>query len=84
MSTAFRLHIDIPIVLQDDVDNPQASAREQANEIIDRIIRQVENQCPYVKQINYRMGCDDDRQASNYLQMNENGHCSNKKSRWIK
>jgi len=31
--------------------------------------------------INYRLGHDDDRQKSNYLIKNENGHIANKKSR---
>jgi hypothetical protein len=34
-----------------------------------------------VEEINYRLGHDDDRQKSNYLQKNENGHVNNKKSR---
>jgi hypothetical protein len=31
--------------------------------------------------INYRLGNDDDRQKSNYMIKNENGHVANKKSR---
>ena len=31
--------------------------------------------------INYRLGHDDDRQKSNYMIKNENGHVANKKSR---
>jgi hypothetical protein len=31
--------------------------------------------------INYRLGHDDDRQKSNYLIKNQNGHVANKKSR---
>ena len=31
--------------------------------------------------INYRLGHDEDRQKSNYLDINENGHASNKKIR---
>jgi hypothetical protein len=34
-----------------------------------------------VECINYRLGHDDDRQKSNYLDKNENGHVSNKKSK---
>jgi len=34
-----------------------------------------------VEQINYRLGHDEDRQKSNYLDKNENGHVTNKKSR---
>ncbi len=32
-----------------------------------------------VEQVNYRLGHDEDRQKSNYLIKNENGHVSNKK-----
>jgi hypothetical protein len=32
-----------------------------------------------VEQVNYRLGHDEDRQKSNYLLKNENGHVSNKK-----
>jgi hypothetical protein len=31
--------------------------------------------------INFRLGNDEDRQKSNYLIKNENGHVANKKSR---
>jgi len=31
--------------------------------------------------INFRLGHDDDRQKSNYIIKNENGHVANKKSR---
>jgi hypothetical protein len=34
-----------------------------------------------IEQINYRLGHDDDRQKSNYLLKNENGHVANKKNR---
>jgi len=32
-------------------------------------------------QINYRLGHDDDRQKSNYLNMDAEGHVNNKKTR---
>ena len=32
-------------------------------------------------EVNYRLGHDEDRQKSNYLDKNENGHVSNKKTR---
>jgi hypothetical protein len=78
----FRLHIDIPIVLPDDVVNQQASAREHAREIMDRVLMIIADQCPGVTRVNYRLGNDEDRGTPNYLVINENGHCSNKKSRW--
>ena len=32
-----------------------------------------------IEEINYRLGHDDDRQKSNYMMKNENGHVNNKK-----
>tara|TARA_Y100000034_G_scaffold75640_1_gene90821 strand:- start:713 stop:925 length:213 start_codon:yes stop_codon:yes gene_type:complete len=34
-----------------------------------------------IGQVNYRLGYDEDRQRSNYLHKNENGHVNNKKTR---
>jgi len=34
-----------------------------------------------VDQVNYRLGHDEDRQKSNYLNKTESGHVTNKKSR---
>ena len=34
-----------------------------------------------IKQLNYRLGHDEDRQRSNYLDKNKNDHVSNKKTR---
>jgi len=34
-----------------------------------------------ITDINYRLGNDQDRQKSNYMIRNENGHIANKKSR---
>jgi hypothetical protein len=36
-----------------------------------------------VEEINFRLGHDDDRQKSNYLMKNENGHVNNKKSKIV-
>ena len=38
---------------------------------------------PSVEEVNYRLGYDADRQRSNYLVRNENGHVSNKKSKRV-
>ena len=38
---------------------------------------------PSVEEVNYRLGYDEDRQRSNYLIKNENGHVSNKKSKRV-
>tara|TARA_R100000008_G_scaffold70364_1_gene47952 strand:- start:56 stop:310 length:255 start_codon:yes stop_codon:yes gene_type:complete len=78
----YRLHIDIPL------GNDEETAIENANQLMqwtfsdvdskERILRLTHND---VNQINYRLGHDEDRQKSNYLQKNENGHVSNKKIR---
>ena len=74
MST-YRFHIDIPV--------PSSMDLEEAKRILEVA---VENMADHLHQnegfqgtINYRLGHDDDRQKSNYLIINENGHCSNKK-----
>ena len=78
----YRLHIDIPL------GNDEETAIENANRLMhwtfsdvdskERILRLTNDD---INQINYRLGHDDDRQKSNYLQKNENGHVSNKKIR---
>jgi hypothetical protein len=68
----FRLHIDIPLSMteQDSVSISQ--------KIIDLLEK--EKMLTFgVEQVNYRLGHDEDRQKSNYLIKNENGHVSNKK-----
>ena len=75
----YRLHIDIPL----------GSDEEEAiknTESIMRIFRSSRNSdlmwsALNVSQVNYRLGHDEDRQKSNYLDKNENGHVSNKKTR---
>ena len=75
----YRLHIDIPLNMSEN-DARMASiqilgllAGEDAHALVLNAIG--------VEEINYRLGHDDDRQKSNYLQKNENGHVTNKKSR---
>ena len=80
----YRLHVDIP--LGNDKENALAAASQiiewyfkdiDAKEKIQRLVtNHVE-----IDQINCRLGHDDDRQKSNYLDINENGHASNKKIR---
>ena len=75
----YRLHIDIPL----------GSDEEEAiknTESIMRIFRSSRNSdlmwsTLNVSQVNYRLGHDEDRQKSNYLEKNENGHVSNRKTR---
>ncbi len=64
----YRLHIDIPLGIDE----------EQAIEMSRRIVSTLRVPSG-VSQINYRLGHDEDRQKSNYLDKNENGHVSNKK-----
>ena len=75
----YRLHIDIPLEMSEDeariasIQILGLLASEDAQAIVLNAIG--------VEEINYRLGHDDDRQKSNYLQKNENGHVNNKKSR---
>ena len=76
----YRLHIDIPLG-----DNEEEAIKN--TESIMRIFRSSRNSdlmwstLLNISQVNYRLGHDEDRQKSNYLDKNENGHVSNKKSR---
>ena len=68
----FRLHIDIPLNLTEE------EAVNATKQIIDLL--QKEKMLTFgADQVNYRLGHDEDRQKSNYLLKNENGHVSNKK-----
>lgn len=57
--------------------NESVAMSKQLIEIIKNSL--VDNNIENIK-INYRLGNDEDRQKSNYLNINENGHASNKKS----
>ena len=77
----YRLHIDIPLGPNENDAIQQVEdlmhwhfADADAQEKIKYLMGNVE-------QINYRLGHDEDRQKSNYLDKNENGHVTNKKSR---
>jgi len=69
----YRLHIDVPLVA--DI-NQSVAMSKQLIEIIKNSL--VDNNIENIK-INYRLGNDEDRQKSNYLNINENEHASNKK-----
>lgn len=76
--SGFRLHIDIPLNLLSE---------DNAADISKRIVEILESGiCKKIivdgslTQINYRLGNDEDRQKTNYLDKNENGHVSNKKT----
>ena len=70
-----RLHIDIPMTGNLD------EAAIQSKQIVNKIQEALDGMRISGSHFNYRLGPDDDRQRSNYLDINENGHCSNKKSR---
>ena len=67
----FRLHIDIPLPYTE----------EEAAKMAKAIIATLDPNTLDVYCINYRLGHDEDRQKSNYLDKNENGHVSNKKGK---
>jgi hypothetical protein len=73
----YRLHIDIPIEAF-SVEEAQEKARGILNELS---IREDAQMGHLVEEINYRLGHDDDRQRSNYLDIDTRGHCSSKKSK---
>ena len=77
----YRLHIDIP--LGTDEDNAVYKSKLLIQEFLDSHRDSLEhlNEKYDVEQVNYRLGHDEDRQKSNYLKKNENGHVTNKKIR---
>lgn len=70
MSNEYRLHIDIPMGLD------EGNALKSSEAILALLQGLVETG----QKVQYRLGNDEDRQSSNYFQKNENGHVSNKKS----
>ena len=74
----YRLHIDIPLGHDED------QAVDKSKMVMDRLLTDQGKQFLIVAEIdtvNYRVGHDEDRQKSNYLDKNENGHVSNKKTK---
>tara|TARA_Y100001938_G_C8021932_1_gene395782 strand:- start:61 stop:318 length:258 start_codon:yes stop_codon:yes gene_type:complete len=77
----YRMHIDIPL------GHDEEEAIKAAKQIAHWHLSDVDAQLKIknlsngkVQKINYRLGHDEDRQKSNYLDKNENGHVSNKKT----
>jgi hypothetical protein len=73
----YRLHIDIPI---------DACSVEEAQEKTRQILAELSigegmQMGHLTEEINFRLGHDDDRQRSNYLEINSSGHCSSKKTK---
>tara|TARA_Y100001937_G_C7104380_1_gene324175 strand:+ start:976 stop:1230 length:255 start_codon:yes stop_codon:yes gene_type:complete len=80
----YRLHVDIPLGHNGDI------AKQVAEQIIKWMFRDGDAQERIqrlaldkleIQEINCRLGNDEDRQKSNYLDVNENGHITNKKIR---
>jgi hypothetical protein len=69
----YRLHIDIPLG-SDEMEAIAAS--KDLIRLLDIPFLMEEKG---IDSINYRLGHDDDRQKSNYLMKNVNGHVNNKK-----
>jgi hypothetical protein len=74
----FRLHIDIPIPASEE---EAIDSSKRIMELLQYMIRSKSFGNFDIEQVNYRLGHDDDRQKSNYLDKNDNGHVSNKKSK---
>ena len=75
--SGFRLHIDIP--LNNDLEDCIVTV-----EHIVEYLKQMEK-IEGVEYFQYKLSHDLDRANKNYLDINENGHCSNKKLRvdWV-
>lgn len=74
LMTMYRLHIDVPIHAR-SLDEAQDLAKEIMNNI------DLPSLPLGVTEVNYRLGHDEDRQRSNYLDIDERGHCSHRKSK---
>jgi hypothetical protein len=77
----YRLHIDIPLNMGED--EARIASMQILGLLADEETQAVILNAIGVEEINYRLGHDDDRQKSNYLQKNENGHVNNKKSKIV-
>lgn len=77
----FRFHLDFEF--------PDYYTQEQAIDFVRVLEKSMKDDAhlnlkqiePFV--VSYRLGNDDDRQKSNYLDINENGHVSHKKTVWV-
>ena len=72
----FRLHMDFPLTA--DENGSIASVAVLVNFLQNNKQQLIDMG---FTDINFRLGNDEDRQKSNYLIKNENGHVANKKSR---
>jgi hypothetical protein len=77
--SGYRLHIDIPFDAMDTIE-----AQQTAKSILTSLglIDPSDSSLSGTGlEVNYRLGHDDDRQRSNYLDLDEKGHCSHRKTR---
>lgn len=76
--SGYRLHIDIPLGQNEE------EAITIASRMISTLSTHVRDRSKIdscIEGMNYRLGHDEDRQKSNYLMKNEEGHVNNKKIR---
>lgn len=76
--SAYRLHIDIPLPLS-EVDAIIVTETVMAVLQSPQLLQELQSRG--VSSINYRLGHDEDRQRSNYLQKTPSGHVTCHKSR---
>ena len=77
----YRLHIDIPLGTDEDSAIVKSKILMQEFMSSHRSELNFLNEKYDIEEMNYRLGNDEDRQKSNYLDKNENNHVSNKKIR---
>ena len=77
----YRLHIDIPLGTDEDSAIVKSKLLMQEFMSSHRSELNFLNEKYDIEEMNYRLGNDEDRQKSNYLDKNENDHVSNKKTR---
>jgi len=77
----FRLHIDIPLGCDEHEAIKMAKSLMHWHFSDSEATEKIINLAKTARQINYRLGHDEDRQKSNYLQKTDNGHVTNKKCR---
>lgn len=76
----YRIHIDIPLDYTNEND-ASLIAIQVINAVLDNEVTASILKDHGITEANYRLGHDDDRQKSNYLMKNQNGHTNNKKSK---
>lgn len=77
----YRLHIDIPLNMTEE--EAKIASIQILGLLADHDDKAIILNAIGIDEINYRLGHDDDRQKSNYLMKNENGHVNNKKSKIV-